>query len=103
MATKHATSSVYIDLYAKQKINLTISFKKLELNLEHTVNKSPFLIVVLGNFNARMQGLYQNDITTFEGSKIDMTTSYFSLSQIIKEPTHILSNSASCIDIFFTF
>ena len=29
--------------------------KNLALNLEHTVNKSPFLIVVLGDFNARIQ------------------------------------------------
>ena len=39
--------------------------KNLELNLEHITNKSPFLIVVLRDFNGRMQGWYQNDITTF--------------------------------------
>ena len=38
--------------------------KNLELNLKHIVNKSPFLIVGLRDFNARMQGWYQNDITT---------------------------------------
>ena len=72
--------------------------KNLEINLEHIANKSPFL---LGDFNARMQGRYQNDMTTFEGWKIDITTSQFGLSQIIKQPTHILSNSASCIDLIF--
>ena len=72
--------------------------KNLEINLEHIANKSPFL---LGNFNARMQGRYQNDMTTFEGWKIDIATSQFGLSQIIKQPTHILSNSASCIDLIF--
>ena len=40
-------------------------------------------------------------MTTFEGCKIDMATSQFSLSQIIKEPTHILSNLAFCIDLIF--
>ena len=76
--------------------------KNAELNLEQIANKSPFLIVVLSDFNARIQGWYQNDITTFDRGKIDMTFSQFSLSQIIKEPTHILSKSASCIDIIFT-
>ena len=76
--------------------------KNLELNLEHIANKSPFLIVLLGDFNARMQGWYQNDMTTFEGCKMDIATFQFGLSQIIKEPTHILSNSASCIDLIFT-
>ena len=72
--------------------------KNLEINLEHIANESPFL---LGNFNARMQGRYQNDITTSEGCKIDIATSQFGLSQIIKQPTHILSNSNSCIDLIF--
>ena len=75
--------------------------KNFELNLEHIASKSPFLILVLGDFNARMQGWYQNDITTFEGCKIDIATSQFGLSQIIKEPTHILSNSTSCINLIF--
>ena len=70
--------------------------------MEHIASTSPFLIVLLGDFNARMQGWYQNDITTFEGCKIDIGTSQFGLSQIIKEPTHILSNSASCIDLIIT-
>ena len=73
--------------------------KNLELNLEHIANKNAFLIVVLGDFNARMQGWFQNHITTFEGCKIDIATFQFGLSQIIKEPTHILSNSGSCIDL----
>ena len=38
----------------------------------------------------------------FEGCKIDIATSQFGTSQIIKEPTHILSNSASCIELSFT-
>ena len=70
--------------------------------MEHIENKSPFLIVVLDNFNARMQDWYQHDITIFEEFKIDMTISQFSLFQTIKESTH-LSNSASCITLIFTF
>ena len=49
-----------------------------------------------------MQGWYQDNIITFEGCKIDIATSQFGTSQIIKEPTHILSNSASCIELSFT-
>ena len=76
--------------------------KNLEVNLEHIVNKIPFLVVVLGDFNAITQGWYQNDITTFEGSKINMVTSGFSLSQATKEPKHILSNSTSSIGLIFS-
>ena len=56
--------------------------------IRNIANKSPFLIVALGDSNAKMQGWYQNDITTFDGFKIDSTTSQFGLSQIIKEPIY---------------
>ena len=42
------------------------------------------------------------DITSFEGSELDFLTSQFVLSQIVKETTHILDNSRSCIDLTFT-
>ena len=76
--------------------------KNLELNLEHIANKISFLIAVLGDFNARTQSWYQNDIITFDRWEIDIGTSQFGLSYIIKEPTHILSNSASCIELIST-
>ena len=43
-----------------------------------------------------------SDITRFEGSELDFLTSQLGLSQIIKELTHILDNSRSCIDLVFT-
>ena len=52
--------------------------KHLELNLEHIANKSPFLIALL---DAKMQGWYQNDITTFEGCEIDIVTFQFDLTE----------------------
>ena len=69
--------------------------------MEHITSKKPFLIVLLGDFNARMQGWYQNNITTSKGCKIDIATSHFGLSQIIKEPTHILRNLVSWTDLTF--
>ena len=95
----------FISLYrspSQTKDEFENFIKNLELNLVHIANKSPFLIVVLEDFNARKRGWYQNNITTFEGCKIDIASAQFRLSQIIKEPTHILSNSASCNDLIFT-
>ena len=73
-----------------------------ELNLESIVNKNPFLTTVLGGFNARSNVWYKNDIATFEGYKIDITTSRFSLSQIKNELKYLLNNTSSCIDLIFT-
>ena len=39
---------------------------------------------------------------SFEGNKIENVASQLALHQIINEPTHILPNSSSCIDLIFT-
>ena len=63
---------------------------------------NPLLTVVLGDFNTKSPNWYKHDQTTYKGSKIDAVTSQFCLQQLIKEPTHILGNSSSCIDLIFT-
>ena len=73
-----------------------------ELNLDSIIVNNPFLSVVLGDFNAKTNLWYNNDITTYEGSKIDGVTSQFGLEQIIKEPTHIIGDLLLCIDLIFT-
>ena len=71
----------------------------LELNLDKIANKSPYLLVVLGDFSVKSSNWYKHDNKTYEGSKIDTITP----QQLIKEPTNILTNSSSCIDLLFTF
>ena len=41
-------------------------------------------------------------INTNEGTKIDAVTSSYGLQQLISQPTHLLANSFSCIDLNFT-
>ena len=60
------------------------------------------MIVILGDFNAKLNTWCKSDKTTYEGSKIDGLTSNFGLQQLIKEPTHIIGNSSSCIDLLFS-
>ena len=45
---------------------------------------------------------YKHDKTSYEGSTIDAIISQFGLQQLIKEPTHTLTDSSSCIDPLFT-
>ena len=59
------------------------------------------MINMIVDFNAKSKGWCAINITSFEGSELDFLTSQFGLSQII-EPTHILDNSRSCIDLIFT-
>ena len=54
---------------------------------------------MLGDFNIKCKNWYK---TTTEGTKIESVTSQFGLHQIINEPTHVLENSSSSIDLIFT-
>ena len=74
----------------------------LELTLHEVANHNPFLTVILAEFNVKSENRYKHDKTSYEGSKIDALTSQFGLQQIIKEPTHILAESFSFIDLIIT-
>ena len=64
-----------------------------ELTVDSIINKSPFLIVALGKFNAKTTKWYKNDTNSYEGLRIDTIKSRFGLQQIINEPTYLTSNS----------
>ena len=59
-------------------------------------------MTVIGDFNAKFCNWYSHDKTSFDGSTTESITSQFGLHQLINEPTHLLQNSSSCIDLIFT-
>ena len=60
------------------------------------MKNTPYMMVLLGDFNAKCTNWYKHDKTNFEGIAIE------NISSVINEPTHILENSSSCIDLIFT-
>ena len=74
----------------------------LEMSLETVAQRNPFLIVVIGVFNAKSKHWCSQDSTNFEGITIENVTSQFGLSQMIKKATHSLEPSSLCIDLIFT-
>ena len=52
--------------------------------------------------NINSKNWYINDKTATEAVKIEFVTSQFGLHKIINEPTRVLENSSSCIDLIFT-
>ena len=44
----------------------------LELNLDTIANKNPYLIVVLGDFNAKSSNWYKNDNTIVKALKLKL-------------------------------
>ena len=65
-------------------------------------SSNPHFSIILGDFNVRSNNWWQGDTQTSEGSQIDYLTTSYGFQQLISEPTHILKNSSSCIDLIFT-
>ena len=61
-----------------------------------------FFILITGDFNCRNSNWYLGDHATLQGACVEALPSFYGLNQLIKTPTHLLQNSATCIDLFFT-
>ena len=87
-------------------IQSTDEFDSFISNFENFLNdinkRKPSLSVVTGNFNSRSPSWWSKDTDTIEGLKLSLLTSSNGLSQLIREPKHIQTNSTSCIDLIFT-
>ena len=73
-----------------------------ELTIDTLVESNSDLVAVLGNSNIKSKNWYINDKPTTESAEIEFVTSQFGLLQIKNEPTYVLENSSSCIDLIFT-
>ena len=58
--------------------------------------------MITGDFNCRNSNWYLGDPVTPQGARAKALTSFYGLNQLIKTPTHLLQNSATCIDLVFT-
>ena len=62
-------------------------------------DNNPLLVVVIGDFGARLSSWFINDKCNYEGTKIDCLATEYYLKQVINEPIHLLENFSSCIDL----
>ena len=76
-----------------------ISFEQL---IGDIIAKNPLFVLITRDFNVRSTNWWENDLSTSEGTLLDSLTTSNGLSQTISDPTHILPNSSSCIDLIFT-
>ena len=74
----------------------------LEDLLSNTCCSKSQFTVILGDLNARSPTWWSEDITTLHGTQVDSLTTTHGFKQIISDPTHILPQSSSCIDLIFT-
>ncbi len=76
-------------------------FKSLDDNL-NKIDLIKETVIFGGDFNSRSQMWWQNDINTPEGNKLYDLSVKHSLTQCVRDPTRITSNSRSCLDLLFT-
>ena len=74
----------------------------LENLLADITNRNPHFMLLLGDFNAKSKTWFINDQSLREGTQLQSLTSLYGMKQLIAEPTHVLENSSSCIDLIFT-
>ena len=84
---------------ASKSANFLENFEKLLYQIQQF--RSSF-VVILGDSNAKSKSWWNKDITSNEGSQIDSLATTYGLQQLISDPTHILPNSSTCIDLIFT-
>ena len=70
--------------------------------LSKTASSNSLFLIILGDFNVRSSTRWKEDKTKTEGTHLEAHTSLHNFDQLVSEPTHILSNSSSCIDLIFT-
>ena len=70
--------------------------------LSKTASSNYLFTIILGDFNAISSTWRKEDKTATESTHLEALTSLHNFDQLISEPTHILSNSSSCIDLIFT-
>ena len=58
---------------------------------------------MIGDFNAKSSNWSSNDTKTAEGAQLEYLTLLYGMKQVLTEPTHILENSSSCLDLIFSY
>ena len=92
----------YIALQTQNQGEFEHFLLSLENLLGNIRNQDPAFTILLGDFNAGSKSLWVHDITNNEGTQVESISSLYGFSQLISEPTHILQNSSSCINLIFT-
>ena len=64
---------------------------------------NPTFRLILGGFNCRSNSCWEGNISTKEGTDLESVSSSNGLHKLITDPTHILPQYPSCIDLIFIY
>ena len=99
-------SKGYVGVVSRSLSQDSFEFEKFLSNFEkvlsHTTLCNSLITIILGDFNARSSVWWTRNKTTIERTKLNSLTSVYGFHQIILQPTHLLSQTSSCVDLIFT-
>ena len=75
-----------LELTIRQTLNIV---ELIKLNFNYIADKNPYLMVVLGDFNVKLNSWHTNGSRDIKESKIDILTSSFGFHEISNKATHI--------------
>ena len=76
--------------------------QRIELLTDYMRDEKPQCIIFAGNFNGRCKQWWPEGNEDHQGIALDEFIEGNALFQLIDQPTHILENSKSCIDLIIT-
>ena len=76
--------------------------KKFNSCVENVIAENPFCSLFLGDFNCHNSSWLCTDTTDFQGEELYDILNDNALHQLVSEPTHIINNSKTCIDLVIT-
>ena len=76
--------------------------QRIELLTDYMRDEKPQCIIFAGNFNGRCKQWWPEGNENHQGIALDEFIEGNALFQLIDQPTHILENSKSCIDLIIT-
>ena len=84
----------------------SFEFENFLSNFEKVLSDTPscnsLFTIILGDFNVRSSVWWTKDKTAMEGTQLESLTTVHGFHQLISQPTHLLPQASSCIDLIFT-
>ena len=103
--TLHRKKIFFFGLYRPHGMSsddFVLFMQRLELFLDYMRDEKPNCITFTCDFNCRSQRWWPGDTENEEGVALDEFIESNNLTQLINQPTHIMNESRSCIDLIIT-
>ena len=92
----------YIDLRANDVFEFETFLSNFEKMSAYTTSCNSLFTITLDDFNDRSSVWWTRDKITIEATQLESLTTVHGFHQLVSQPTHLLPQTLSCIDLIFT-